>query len=709
MAEGDDKRREAQPNPAQPVDLTGAVYDAFGGRQGRVGDPALTYRPGGQTYHDMMIAQQRGDGRFSQQQGDVIRAQQQGGQPQFQDARGADGSIVRTHSNGMVEKYDKNQQLTERKLQNGAVEHFENGKIKDRVYPNGYGIKFDDKQRPTEIQTPQERTKLTYADDKNKVGSFEIYRKDGAGKEVLAERGKPGADGNWTVEKLQADGTYKPDAAVKGVKNVELAPGMRLEYVDKDNYRVDRQSGVGLQRTDKDVMMPVRGQDGKYYLQPARPILSERKPDGSTTDYQYSKAVRQDGKEYQTLNGYTAKDKNGNITEMTVKKPQVPGQPPVADEWVTLKAPPGGKLDPKEVQRIQELTKPETDPRKAVANLQTLQAEMQNGKLPFAKGNDRVAAVNLDQSTGERRNVMANGDRIWQSSDGTRTFRQNSDARHEKDRITVTEKGPDGNDRLMRTETRDGNKFIFHYDAQGNVSRVDQKGPDKQERGTDGKVKIVPGAETSVTRVGNTDSWKDSSGKEFKMQVEAGKDGSVTMTTLGADGKPTGKSRAMEPDGSEILGTKGADGKLKPEMILGAEGVFTRVTYNDKGEPSRLQISYPNEKIEDWQYGQISQDGKMGWRTPVIENVTDNQGRPQIDEKTGQPMRRAAVDPRTGQPAYRYFEGKAQVGADGNITWTNPAGQTAVVRRNDRPLSEQEVQAIRQRQQQQQQPQQQRR
>lgn len=704
MAEGDDKRRDVPPNPNQgPPDLTGAVYDAFGGRQGRVGRPDLTYTPGGQTYHDMVMQQQRGDGRFSQQQGDVIRQQQQGQQPPYRDAPTADGGNVRTHQNGLIEKFDKNKQITERTLPNKAVEHFENGKIKDRVYPNGYAIKFDDKQRPTEITTPQEKTKLTYADDKNKVGSFEISRKDGAGKEVVTERGKPGADGNWTVEKLQADGTYKPDASVKGVKNVELAPGMRLEYVDQNNYRVDRQSGVGLQRTEADVQMPVRGQDGKYYLQAMRPITSERKPDGSVTDYQYSKQVRQDGKEYHTLNGYTTKDKNGNITEYTVKKPQVPGQPAVADEWVTLKAKPGQKLDPKDVERIKDLTKPGNDPREVVGRLQTLQAEMQNGKLPFVLDkNERVVGVALDQGTGERRNIMANGDRVWQSTDG-RTFRQNSDARHEKDRITVTEKGPDGADRLMRSETRDGNKFIFHYDAQGKVSRVDQKGPDKQERTPDGKVKVVPGAETSVTRVGNTDTWKDSAGKEFKMQVDAGKDGSVTMTSLGADGKPAGKSRALHTDGSEILGTKGADGKLKPEMILGSEGVFTRVTYNDRGEPTRLQISYPNEKIEDWQYGQVSQDGKMGWKTPVIENVTDNQGRQQYDQRTGQPIRRAAVDPRTGRPAERVFEGRAQVGDDGNITWTNPQGQTAVVRRNDRPLSEQEVQAMRARQQQQQQ------
>lgn len=699
MVEGEDKRRETRQNPNQPPDLTGAVYEAFGGRQGRVGDPALTYRPGGQTYHDMVIAQQQGSGRFSQQEGDVIR-NNQGGQPPYRDAKTNDGT-TRTHTNGLVEKFDKTGQITERQLPNKAVEHFENGKIKDRVYPNGYALKFDEKARPIEIQTPQEKTKLTYADDKNKVGSFEIYKKDASGKEYLAERGKPGgADGNWTVEKLQG-GTLKPDASVTGVKNVELAPGMRLEYVDKDNYRVDRQSGVALKRTESEVLMPVRGNDGKYYLQAGRPITSERKPDGSVTDYQYTKQVRQDGKEYQTLNGYVAKDKNGNITELTVKKPQIPGAPPVADEWVTLKAPPGGKLDPKDVQRIQDLTKPGNDPRLVSNNLQTLQAEMQNGKLPFVRGNDRVVGVNLDQTTGERRNVLANGDRVWQSTDG-RTFRQNSDARHEKDRITVTEKGPDGADRLMRTETRDGNKFIFHYDAQGNVQRVDQKGPDKQERGPDGKVKVVPGAETSVTRQGNGDTWKDASGKEFKMKVEAGKDGSVTMTSLGADGNPTGKSRAMNPDGSEVHGARGADGKIKPEMILGSEGVFTRVSYNDKGEPTRLQISYPNEKIEDWQYGQISQDGKMGWRTPVIENVVDNQGRPQFDQQTGQPLRRAAVDAQ-GKQVYRYFEGKAQVGADGNITWTNPAGQTAVVRRNDRPLSEAEVAAMKQRQQQQQQ------
>lgn len=160
----------------------------------------------------------------------------------------------------------------------------------------------------------------------------------------------------------------------------------------------------------------------------------------------------------------------------------------------------------------------------------------------------------------------------------------------------------------------------------------------------------------------------------------------------------------MNADGSEVHGSKGADGKIKPEMILGSEGVFTRVSYNDKGEPTRLQISYPNDKIEDWQYGQISQDGKMGWRTPVIENVVDAQGRPQFDQQTGQPLRRAAVDAQ-GKQVYRYFEGKAQVGPDGNITWTNPAGQTAVVRRNDRPLSEAEVNAAKQRQQ----PQQQRR
>jgi hypothetical protein len=423
------------------------------------------------------------------------------------------------------------------------------GSVTNR-YPDGSSARFDASAQPAKV--------LEIQANNGDVTSFKYKGKQLDSFSVTDGRGqvkeKTTKDGSaWKIERLNAQsGKFYHDKSFD-ITDVKVMQDGRIDLIDKQGLHHERQRNGNLLRRDN---------EGR--------VLAERTWSNRMTDYKYEGADKQPV-------SFDVKDSKGNIVEHGVRQ---------GESWSVYKAKAGeAALDPKNLE----------DPGHLVTGL------------------ERVTSVQVDQRTGKRVEVHADGSRTWQALDDDRVFRRTPDGS-----MTVVAHTAEGKPQLLFSRSSNGLKITYEYDKKsGDLVGETREGADGQR--------------TRLSR--SAEGWVDQSGRVLNRKVEVNEAGSVVMSYPEKNLRLT-----QHANGSEMVESAGKDGKMRAIHTTDAHGKQTQFGYSDTGELNRLAVTYSNGEKVEWQ----KEPGKEVW----VANRRDKQGN----------------TPR--------FEGSTQLAADGSMIWT---------------------------------------
>lgn len=463
-------------------------------------------------------------------------------------------------------------------LKNGVYYEYQNGK-------------------PTMVRSEDGKFFQANYDAQGRVQNYVVGKIGPNNQAQVVEQGTREANG-LRITKLNTT-TGQAETVNQLVGDVALSPTGSIQYLDANGFRQEA-NGVKTKRDSRLINTMVETPDGQMIAQQIQPLRSIVYPNGRSTEYMYlsdtnarinGMAPGQNSPD--AVFSYARRNAQGQVEEIGVRMPEVPGQPP---QWLEFRANRvAGKtaFTNEEVQKIGQISAllVPGDAQQTASNLATLRSMTAMREFLPQSQNEVTVGVQIDQNTGKQIHVYANRD--------YRVFDENG-AEHKFGQEGVVSTAADGRKfyydyQTGNTSYLDGNKLQtvawdasrdvpgdkqvmmnvanaqkpnmerfgsrynaqqieFTYDTAGNISAFKIKQP------------IVDGNQISGWKESNYvrtsgNMWKvQETGEERELSVQRDDKGNVSVSGYKMiDGQKVAVNRTFQADGSEVVGTGAGD------------------------------------------------------------------------------------------------------------------------------------------------------
>ncbi|MCW5824596.1 MAG: hypothetical protein KIT34_17485 [Cyanobacteria bacterium TGS_CYA1] len=489
------------------------------------------------------------------------------------------GRLVRTdYGDGKsFEQFDQNGKPV-KALKNGVYYEYQNG-------------------RPTMVRSEDGKFFQANYDAQGKVQNYVVGKIVGNNQAQVFEQGTRDASG-LRISKLNQT-TGQLEAVNQAVGDVALSPNGTIQYLDANGFRQEA-NGVKTKRDSRLINTMVETPDGQMLAQQVQPLRSIVYPNGRSTEYMYlsDTSAKVNGmtpgqNSPDAVFSYARRNAQGQIEEIGVRMPEVPGQPP---QWLEFRANRvAGKtaFTNEEVQKVLQISAllVPGDAQQTASNMATLRSMTAMREFLPQSQDEVTVGVQIDQTTGKQIHVYANRD--------YKVFDENgSEHKFGKDGVIST--AADGRKfyydyQTGNTSYLDGNKLQtvawdasrdvpgdkqvimnvanaqkpnmerfgsrynaqqieFTYDTAGNVASLKIKQPVVEGNQVKGFKE-----QTYVRTSGNM--WKiQETGEERELSVQRDEKGNVSVSGYKMiDGQKVAVNRTFQADGSEVVGTGAGD------------------------------------------------------------------------------------------------------------------------------------------------------
>lgn len=489
------------------------------------------------------------------------------------------GRLVRTdYGDGKsFEQYDQNGKPV-KALKNGVYYEYQNGK-------------------PTMVRSEDGKFFQATYDAQGRVQSYQVGRIVANNQAQVVEQGTREANGLRITKLNQVTG--QPEVVNQLVGDVALSPTGSIQYLDANGFRQEA-NGVKTKRDSRIISAQVETPDGQVIAQQIQPLRSIVYPNGRSTDYMYlsDTSAKINGmtpgqNSPDAVFSYARRNAQGQIDEVGVRMPEVPGQPPQWLEFRANRVPGKTAFTSEEVQKIGQISAllVPGDAQQTASNLATLRSSTVMREFLPQSQNEVTVGVQIDQNTGKQIHVYGNRDyRVLDESGAEHKFGQDgvvstaADGRKfHYDYQTGNTSYLDGTklqvvawdaskdvpgDKQVILNVANGQKpnmerfgsrynaqqIEFAYDTAGNISSFKIKQP------------IVEGNNISGWKESNYvrtsgNMWKiQETGEERELSVQRDDKGNVSVSGYKmVDGQKTAVNRTFQADGSEVVGTGAGD------------------------------------------------------------------------------------------------------------------------------------------------------
>lgn len=489
------------------------------------------------------------------------------------------GRLVRTdYGDGKsFEQYDQSGKPV-KALKNGVYYEYQNG-------------------RPTMVRSEDGKFFQANYDAQGRVQNYVVGKIVGNNQAQVFEQGTRDASG-LRISKLNQT-TGQLEAVNQAVGDVALSPNGTIQYLDANGFRQEA-NGVKTKRDSRLINTMVETPDGQMIAQQVQPLRSILYPNGRSTEYMYLSdtnakvnGMTPGQNSPDAVFSYARRNAQGQVEEIGVRMPEVPGQPP---QWLEFRANRvAGKtaFTNDEVQKIAQISAllVPGDAQQTASNLATLRSMTAMREFLPQSQDEVTVGVQIDQTTGKQIHVYANRDyRVFDENGGEHKF---------------------GKDGVVSTAA-DGRKFYYDYQT-GNTSYLD--GSKLQTVAWDAS-RDVPGDKQVIMNVANAQKpnmerfgsrynaqqieftydtagnvsafkikqpivdgnkvsgWKESNyvrtsgnmwkiqetGEERELSVQRDEKGNVSVSGYKmVDGQKVAVNRTFQADGSEVVGTGAGD------------------------------------------------------------------------------------------------------------------------------------------------------
>lgn len=480
-----------------------------------------------------------------------------------------------------------------------SFEEFDHAGRPVRASRNGVQYEYQN-GLPTKVLSPDGRYFQARYDEQGRIAEYHIVRllNTAGGQQIQRIESGVREQGGVRVTKFDPS-TGQGQVMAQLAGDVQLSPTGSMQYLDAQGFRQEA-NGVRTRRDNRIITALVEGPDGRAIQQQIQPLRSIVYPDGRSTEYMY---LSQTGAR---INGmvpgqgspdavfsYARRNAQGQIEEVGIRMPELPGQPP---QWLEFRANRvQGKtaFTPEEVQRIGQLSQllVPGDPQQTMSNLAALRANPQMREFLPANQAEVTMGIHIDQATGKQIHVYANRDyRVLDENGGEHHFTANGVVSRAADGRRFHYDYTTGNTTYLQGNqlqvvawdssrdvpgdkqvvldvsnaqrpnmTRFGSRFNaqqveFTYDTSGNVTRFTLRQPVVQGDQVSGW-----NSQTYVRQEGN--NWKiEETGEIRELSVQRNERGNVSISGYKeVDGQRIEVNRTFQADGSELVGTGSGD------------------------------------------------------------------------------------------------------------------------------------------------------